>query len=44
MQHWTLTVLEVILWPFVFVAKIIWTAIKWILYILGELFGYMVDC
>ena len=35
--------LEVILWPFVFVAKVIWTAVKWSLYILGEAIAYF-DC
>lgn len=34
---------ELILWPFVFVAKVIWTAIKWILHILVEIVGYMLE-
>lgn len=35
--------LEVILWPFVFVARAIWKAIQWILFAIGEIIGYL-DC
>ena len=41
MPNWATTVIEVILWPIVFVAKLIWTAIKWILFIIGEMIGYL---
>lgn len=43
MQHRTLIIVEVILWPFVFVAKLIWTAFRWILFAIGEIIGYL-DC
>lgn len=38
-----LTYLEAILFPFVLVAKIVWTVLKWVLEILGWIFSALTE-
>ena len=41
MRHWSMTALEMILWPIVFVAKLIWTVVKWTVYAILEFFSWV---
>lgn len=38
-----MTVGEAVLWPVAVILKVVWTAIKWVLEILGIIVGAIVD-